>query len=162
MEKFDSSPKFNPWYITGLVEGEGCFSVSFNFRSKLSVGIETRPSFSLSLNKRDLSIIQKLHLFFGCGGIRFSKTDRTYKYEVRSISDLMEKIIPHFDQFPLQGNKEEDFGRFKKICRLVHSNHHLSGKFLREIIEDAYQMNYSGKRKHKKEELLKVLKKSKD
>jgi hypothetical protein len=29
----------DPWYITGLVEGEGCFSVSFNLRDSLKVGI---------------------------------------------------------------------------------------------------------------------------
>ncbi|MBU1956035.1 MAG: LAGLIDADG family homing endonuclease, partial [Candidatus Margulisbacteria bacterium] len=55
----------NPWYITGLCDGEGCFSVSFNLRSKLKTGIEVRPSFSVSLNKRDLEIIQDLEKYFG-------------------------------------------------------------------------------------------------
>jgi hypothetical protein len=49
----------NPWYITGLVEGEGCFSVSFNLRDSLKVGIETRVSFSVSLNKRDFRASEK-------------------------------------------------------------------------------------------------------
>ena len=111
--------KLNPWYITGLIEGEGSFSVSFNKRKKLRIGIETRPSFSISLNQRDLELIKAIHKFFGCGAVRFSKSDRTYKFEVRSISDLAKRVIPHFKQHPLEGAKREDFEKFSKICRMV-------------------------------------------
>ncbi len=149
--------ELNQWYVTGLVEGEGCFSVSFSLRSKLKVKIETRPSFSISLNKRNLELIKDLKNFFGCGGIRFSKSDRTYKFEVRSISDLLKKVIPHFDEYPLVGEKKKDFEIFKKICTMVRSNLHLSKKHLSEIIQLAYCMNASGKRKYKKEYLLRIL-----
>lgn len=149
--------KLNPMYVSGLVDGEGSFSVSFNFRKKLSTGIETRPSFSISLNEKDLNLIKGLKEFFKCGGIRYSRRDRTYKFEVRSIQDLMKKIIPHFKKHPLRGKKGSDFETFSKICALVHANLHLNKHYLRTIIELAYTMNTSGKRKYKKEELLKVL-----
>jgi len=147
----------DPWYITGLSEGEGCFSVSFNLRKRLKVGIETRPSFSISLNKRDLELIKKIREYFQCGGIRFSRGDFTYKFEVRSIKDLVEKIIPHFERYPLQGSKAEDFEKFKKICKMVRANLHLSPRYLEEIIDLAYSMTPSGKRKYTKEDLLRVL-----
>ena len=149
--------KLDPWYVTGLVEGEGCFSVSFSFRKRLKVGIETRPSFSISLTRRDLPILEGIREFFGCGGIRYSRTDRTYKYEVRSIKDLDTKILPHFKKYPLQGSKKEDFEKFALICKKVRANLHMNRRHLREIIELAYEMNPSGKRRHKKEDLLKVL-----
>lgn len=147
----------NPWYVTGLTEGEGSFCVSFNFRKKLKVGIETRPSFSITLSKRDKELIKALRDFFGCGGIRFSRSDRCYKFEVRSIRDLVEKVIPHFETYPLQGAKKRDFELFKGICKMVKANLHLSLRYLPEIIEMAYQMNPSGKRRHTKEDLLRVL-----
>ncbi|MCS7249287.1 MAG: LAGLIDADG family homing endonuclease, partial [Anaerolineales bacterium] len=84
----------SPWYVTGLVEGEGTFMVSFNRCPKLRVGIETRPSFSVSLSERDLDLLKALQNFFGCGAIRYSRSDRTYKYEVRSVAELARKIIP--------------------------------------------------------------------
>ncbi len=149
--------RLDPWYVTGLVEGEGCFSVSFSFRKKLKVGIETRPSFSISLTRRDLPILQKVREFFGCGGIRYSRADRTYKYEVRSVRDLEKKVLPHFAKYPLQGSKKSDYEKFAIICRMVRANLHMNRGRLREIIELAYQMNPSGKRRHKKEDLLKVL-----
>lgn len=147
----------NPWYITGLVEGEGCFCVSFNLRSSLRVKIETKPSFSISLNKKDLELLKRIREYFQVGGIRFSRSDRAYRYEVKDIKDISERIIPHFESYPLQGAKKEDFEKFKQICQMVRANLHLSPKHLPKIIDIAYSMNPSGKRRYTKEDLLQVL-----
>lgn len=145
------------WYVTGLCEGEACFHVGFSLRKKRKVGIETRPSFSLSLSQKNLHLLQSVQAYFGCGGIRYSRGDRTYKYEVRSIRDLMRKVIPHFERYPLQGARKEDFERFANICRKVHANLHLNREHLKQIIEMAYEMSDSGVRKHPKRDLLRVL-----
>ena len=147
----------DPWYVTGLSEGEASFSVSFNYRERVTVKIETRPFFSLTLNKRDLDLLKKIREFFLCGGIRFSRSDNTYKYEVRSLEELLRRIIPHFERYPLQGGKKEDFERFKKICQMMKANLHLSPKYIVEIINLAFEMNPSGKRRYTKEDLLRVL-----
>jgi hypothetical protein len=147
----------DPWYITGLVEGEGCFHVSFTLRKRLPLGIETRPSFSVSLNRGDLDLLKRLQSYFECGGIRFSRSDRTYKFEVRSVPDLVRKVLPHFESYPLQGKKGKDFERFSEICKKVHANLHRNRAALREIIEMAYSMNSSGTRKRQKRDLLRVL-----
>jgi len=149
--------ELNPYYVTGLIEGEGCFHISFSFRKKLKVGVETRPSFSISLNARDLVLLQGVHQYFGCGAIRYSKGDRTYKYESRSINDLISTIIPHFEKYALHGSKLNDFVRFAEICRSVNANEHLNGEKLKCIVESAFEMNPSGKRKHDKRELLRVI-----
>ncbi len=149
--------KLHPWYVTGIVEGEGSFVVSFNRRQKLTVGIETRPSFSLTLHQRDLNLLKDIQKFFHCGAIRYSKADRTYKYEVRSVADLAKKILPHFEKYPLAGAKSQDFERFAEIVRLVHANHHLNREVLVKIIEVAYSMNLSDKRRVAKDDLLRWL-----
>ena len=146
-----------PWFITGLVEGEGCFSVSFSQRKRLKLGIETRPSFSLSLNRRDLRLLEQVQAYFGCGGIRYSRSDRTYKYEVRSVPELARKVLPHFERHPLQGSKAEDFRLFAEIVRMVYANLHRNPAHLRQIIKLAYQMNPAGKRRYTQEELLRML-----
>lgn len=144
-------------YITGFTDGEGTFSVSFSRRSKLKTGIEVRPSFSISQHKRSKAILIQIQEYFGCGGIRFSAKDQNYKYEVRSIQNLIKNIIPHFEKYPLLTNKKQDFEAFRKICLLVHANKHRNSESLREIIENAYTMNVCGKRKYLKKELLKFL-----
>lgn len=148
--------ELHPWYITGIVEGEGSFCVSFNKRKRLKLGIETRTSFSITLNKRNLNLLKGIYRYFNCGGIRFSKGDRTYKFEVRSIKDLVNKVIPHFQKYPLKGAKAKDFERFVKICKMVHANLHLNRNYLKKIIEIAYGMNPSGKRKYSKNDLLRM------
>ena len=145
------------WYVTGFTDGEGCFSVSFNRRAKLKTGIEVRPSFSLAQNKRSLEVLKQIHAYFGCGAIRFSKRDQMYKYEVRSIGDLITRIIPHFQKYPLRTNKNRDFQIFAEVCDLIYRSHHLNVDYLTQIIQKSYLMNDAGSRRNTQENLLKIL-----
>jgi hypothetical protein len=149
--------QLDPWYVTGLVDGEGSFMVSFNLRPSLSTGIEVRLAFAVALNERSLEVLKALRRFFGCGAICYSRGDRTYKWEVRSISDIVQRVLPHFERYPLQTAKRADFERFAQICRWVHANRHRNREYLRRIIDLAYEMNPSGKRRYRKEDLLRVL-----
>ena len=144
-------------YISGFTDGEGCFSISFSKRPKLKTKIEVRPGFSLSQHKRNLDVLQKIKSYFGVGNIRYSKRDSNYKYEVRSIKDLISIIIPHFEKYPLLTSKKDDFELFGKICKLIVLNYHLNSKNLIPIINMAYQMNKSGKRRYENIELLKIV-----
>jgi len=72
-------------YISGYVDGEGCFSVSFSKREKFLVGIETKPSFSVSQNEDRSQILFLIKKEFGCGFIRRDFSDKTLKYEIRSL-----------------------------------------------------------------------------
>lgn len=146
-----------PSYISGFVDGEGCFLVSFNLRGKLNTGIEVRPSFSISQNERSLELLKRIHAYFNCGAIRYSRNDRTYKYEVRSLDEIIQKIIPHFLNYPLFSSKQKDFEKFRFVCEAMKRNFHRSSNHLTEIIELSYSMNPSGKRKYLKGELLKLL-----
>ncbi len=146
----------DPWYVTGLAEGEGCFCVSFAVRRRLRLGLEVRPSFALSLNERDLGVLQDLRAFFGCGWIRESRGDRTFKYEVRSTSDLLASVLPHFERHPLRGCKAHGCAGLRRVCRMVEQGDHLQRNGLREIVDVAFGMN-PGRRRHTRETLLRVL-----
>jgi hypothetical protein len=47
-DAYGVAARLDPWFVTGLAEGEGCFCISFAIRPRLRVGLEARPSFSLS------------------------------------------------------------------------------------------------------------------
>jgi len=149
----------NASYVTGFVDGEGCFSISFSLRKKMKYGIEVRPSFSVSQHKRNKEIVEFFQKYFSCGSVRFLKRDQNYKFEVRSIKDLVQKIIPHFKQCPLKTSKREDFEKFSQVCELIDSNHHLNQSGLIKIIVLATSMNEAGQRRISKKELLRKVNK---
>lgn len=144
-------------YITGFTDGEGCFSISFSKREKMKLGIEIRPSFSVSQHRRNKEIILYLQKFFQCGGVRYSRRDLNFKYEVRSIADLVKKIIPHFEKYELQTSKKDDFNAFKEICRLIYANQHLSQAGMMKIIELSEQVNKTGNKRYDRKTLLKLV-----
>ena len=150
-----------PSYVTGLADGEGCFSVSFSKRKKMTLGIEVRPSFAVSQHQRNKDIIFFLQQFFSCGGVRYSRSDQNYKYEVRSLSDLITKVIPHFDNYPLQTSKKKDYLIFRQICELMKKNFHRQPSGLRKIINLAHTMNEAGERRYSSRNLLQMINKMK-
>ena len=141
-------------YISGYVDGEGCFSISFSKRKKMLVGWETKPSFAVGQNYDRAEVIKLIQKYFGCGNIRRDYSDKTLKYEVRSMADLIGKIIPHFRRFPLLSAKRKDFELFSRICAMMKKQKHLTRSGLKTIANLAYQMNSSGRRRYKKEELF--------
>ena len=149
--------EIQPWFVSGFVDGEGSFLVSFSIRKKMKVGIEARPSFALAQHKRNKEIIIGLQRFFQCGGVRFNNHDQTYKFEVRGLNDLVEKIFPHFEQYPLLTSKKTDFETLRQVCRLMKENRHLSVSGMKQVIELAYRMNNLGARRHAKEDLLRIV-----
>lgn len=148
-------------YVTGFVDGEGSFLVSFTLRKRMKTGIEVRPSFTISQNKRDYQILLRIKTFFGIGGIRFNRRDDCYKYEVRSLKDLNKIVIPHFRRYPPQTSKRDSFIRFTQICKLIQNNQHLTKGGITTIINLAYQMNNLGARRYSKDFLLKIVNKMK-
>ncbi len=144
-------------YISGYTDGEGCFSVSFLKREKLTIGIETRPSFSVSQNADRAEVLYLMQDTFGCGHMRRDYSDKTLKYEVRKLTDLCDIIIPHFVRYPMLSGKQRDFKHFKVICELMKAGKQHTKPGMRQIIRQAFQMNPSGKRKYTQAELLALL-----
>src|SRR5260221_2563349 len=144
-------------YLSGYADGEGSFCIVVSPRSKFFTKLEVRPSFSVSQNGDRKEVLELFQKFLHCGTIRPNPSDRTYKYEVRSIKDLISYVIPHFLKYPLRSSKQKEVVRFAKICKLILEKKHLQKEYLKEIVETAYMMNGFGARRYKKQELLHVI-----
>ena len=146
-----------PSYISGYVDGEGCFTVSISPRPTLVVGWEVRPSVSVSQNGDRSEVLLETQQYFGCGTIRPDRSDRTLKWEVRSLPLILERVIPHFRRYPLRSGKHRDFELFAEICERMARGEHRSAAGLKEIVRLAGQMNPSGKRRFLPELILQSL-----
>jgi hypothetical protein len=149
-----NSREFLSAYISGYVDGEGCFTVSVSPRAKLKVGWEVRPSFSVSQNGDRAEVIHAIAAYFGCGSIRPDRSDRTVKWETRRLDDIVEKVIPHFIRYPLMSGKRGDFERFAVVCDLMRRGAHREREGLIQIVGIASEMNPSGRRRYDSGEVL--------
>jgi hypothetical protein len=135
-------------YFSGFVDGEGCFCVSINKSNRHKHGWEFRPSFSVSQNEDRAEVLFLLKKHFGCGSIRPDRSDKTLKFEIRSINDLMSKVIPHFEKYPLVSSKLNSFLNFKKICLDIFEGKHLKSENIQGLVSLAESINRSSKRKY--------------
>jgi hypothetical protein len=103
------SREFLSAYISGYVDGEGCFTVSISPRATLRAGWEVRPSLSVSQNGDGAEVLRLIRSHFGCGSIRPDRSDKTLKWETRRLEDLLAHVVPHFERYPLLSGKRFDF-----------------------------------------------------
>jgi hypothetical protein len=82
------------------------------------------------------------------------RSDKTLKWETRRLQDLLGRVIPHFEQYPLLSGKRVDFERFAAVCRLMAAGAHRRRLELIDIVELASGMNPSGKRRYSTEAIL--------
>jgi hypothetical protein len=144
-------------YISGYADGEGCFNISLSPRSTLLVGWEVRPSFSVSQNGDRAEVLTLLQRYFGCGTIRPDRSDKTLKWEIRSLSPIVDRILPHFRRHPLLSSKQKDFETFDLICEAMARGEHRTICGLNEIVRQAGTMNPSGKRTYLPAQILQSL-----
>ena len=144
-------------YLSGYADGEGSFCVSFSPSKRHRFGWEIRPSFSVSQNSDRAEVLYLYKERWKSGTIRPDRSDKTLKFEIRTIADLINSVIPHFRKFPILSSKRKDFEFFAQICELIQCKRHLVLKGFVQVVDLAFQMNPSGKRKYTKEEILKDL-----
>ena len=151
----------NPYYVSGFADGEGCFCVSFNKRDALRLGVEVRPSFSLSQGQTSKDLMTSLSYFFKTPNKKIRPDRKTLKYEVRELEHLISEVVPHFEKYPLQSNKQNDFLKFKEVLLLMKDEKHLTPQGLTKILDIAYTMNLDNnsvtRRDKSKEYYLQIL-----
>jgi hypothetical protein len=144
-------------YISGYVDGEGCFNISLSRRPTLNVGWEVRPSLSVSQNGDRAEVLTLLQAYFGCGTIRPDRSDKTLKWETRSLLPIMDRILPHFRRHPLLSSKQKDFELFAFVCEAMARGEHRTVCGLTEIVRPAGKMNPSGTRRYLPVQILQSL-----
>ena len=127
-------------WITGFVDGEGCFHIGINKQPTMKAGYQVLPEFTVVQHERDVQILHALKAHFGCGVVRSNHGDRM-AYRVRSKQHLLERIIPFFEKHPLKTKKRQDFAKFRRVVLIMDEGKHLTSEGVEEIRRIASQMN---------------------
>ena len=93
---------------------------------------------------------------FSVGTVR-DRGDGVHYFEVTRPPELVERIFPFFDRFPLRGSKRTDLLVFREIAAVVLSGQHLSVGGLISVLEMRRPMNGGGKRRYSESYVMEVL-----
>ena len=134
------------WYISGFVDGDGCFTVSIHKSKYLKLGWNINPLFQVYQHKDNSKILSVIKDEFGCGNIsKKGGNPLCNVYCIDKVHDLINIVIPYFEKYPLQSNKNNDFLIFKKIVIGVSKQLHLNPEGFIELVKLAFKMNRNGK-----------------
>ena len=133
-------------WISGFTDGEGCFVISVIKNPTTRFGKQIFPEFVITQGAKSLKALEEIKRFFGCGSIVLNKrydnhNEHLYRYCVRSISELKDKIIPFFEKFPLRTYKKNDFIVFKRVINMMSEKSHLQEKGWNKILKLASKTN---------------------
>ena len=87
--------------------------------------------FVITQHVRDIQLIVSLRDYLGCGNVTSRKDAVDLK--VIKFSDLNEKVLPFFEEYPILGLKSKDFRDLLKIAKLVKNKEHLTSEGLNQI-----------------------------
>lgn len=130
----------DPNWLTGFVDGEGCFLVNASIDPRNSNGYLVGLRFSICQNSRDLKLMENLKTYLGCGYIVHTKKN-TVEFVVTKFADIQEKIIPFFQANSLQGIKVLNYLDFKKVADLIKDKVHLTSTGLDQVQKIKAGMN---------------------
>lgn len=93
-----------------------------------------RAAFVITLHIKDTPLLLMIKSVFGVGTIIFDEKRESVRYEVTSLKDLTNVIIPHFEKYPLLTQKRADYELFKKVVELMNQKEHLTTEGLNNIM----------------------------
>lgn len=138
---------FGHW-LSGFVDGEGCFGIYCYGKKKGSefdFGLLSFE-FSIQLREDDRDILEEIQRYFNCGTIaegsrrkaraegKVNARDQV-KFCCRKVSDIVGIIVPNFNKYPLRAKKKSDFEIWKRAVLLQVESIHIRGNLHRQICD---------------------------
>jgi hypothetical protein len=131
--------RLDPRWVTGFVDGEGCFHISINKQPKMSMGWQVLPEFRIVQHSRDEALLNELQRFFQGGKVVVNHSTRK-ELRIRKLKELR-KMIAIFERYPLMTRKSKDFEVFREILNMMDRHEHLTKKGLEKIANLCWKMN---------------------
>lgn len=132
-----------PDWVSGFVAGDGGFSIYVRPAVDYVLGEKVYCRFHVAQHSKDIELMRLLINFFNSGvvNLRSNLSIARCDFLVQDRNSLLEKVIPHFDKYPLLNLKQKDFFCFKTCMNIIKVKGHLTKKGLDKIKELNLEMN---------------------
>jgi hypothetical protein len=137
-----SSTIVNPGVSSGLIDGEGSFTIVVDKNKVRKLGWRVQLKFQMGLHTKDLNLLCLLQQYLGggIGSIHLASNRDMVNYSIDLIKDL-NNLITYLEKYPLLTQKAADFLLFKKAVELVNDKAHLTVESLNSIRKIKSGMN---------------------
>ena len=148
-------------WITGFVDGEGCFSINFvkqpdrkektRIRRGYKTGYQIAHEFAVAQGAKSIVSLKKLKKYFRVGGIYINRRydnhkEHLYRYSVVKREDLLNVIIPFFQKYQLRTSKKKDFKLFVRCMKIIATGKHRTSRGAIRIALLCERMNHKRSR----------------
>jgi len=133
----------NPQWVSGFVAGDGGFSIYVRAAKDYILLEKVYCRFHIAQHVKDLELMKLFIKFFNCGSVNVRSNIATPRCDfiVQDATSLLEKILPHFDTYPLLNLKQEDYICFKECMTIIKLKQHLTTEGLNKIQSLNLEMN---------------------
>ena len=132
--------KLNPQWVSGFADAESCFMIQI-YKNTGKLGWAISPSFVVHLHSKDINLLYALQNYFGVGKVFEAKDGKSASFVVKKLKDILDVIIPHFKQYPLQSGKSVDFEIWALCINILFKKEHLTIDGLKKIVSLKYALN---------------------
>ena len=130
-----------PWFISGFTDAEGCFLIIIRKSHKSKLGWQLEANFTINLHSRDRDLLNLIQSYFDGAGRISKERSNCCDYTVGSLDQIITKIIPHFDKYPLKTQKYSDYQLFREAVMIMKSGEHLTKEGFQKIINIRASLN---------------------
>jgi hypothetical protein len=136
------------YFLAGFTEGEGSFNVSL--RKKDDYTLKWQVVMSFNVSQKDPSLLRLLQTTLDCGIIKIRKRDGLFSFDVTNPGDIIIKVIPFFQKYPLVSKtKKRNFRIFCLIAGIMENGGHKKIVGLHKIVRLREKLNPGISRKRK-------------
>jgi hypothetical protein len=137
-------------FLSGFALGEGSFMLVCRKRDDYARRFKISAAFNVS--QRDRVPLDLFREVAGCGTLRKAGNGGWY-WEVNSLPELVGRILPFFDRFPIVGQKAQDYQWWREAVLLLAAGR-LGDQEYARVLALRERMNRGGKRRYRMDGIL--------
>lgn len=128
-------------WFAGFVSAEGCFHVKISKSTTHKLGKSVSLNFLVTQHSIDSKLLESFSQILGCGNYYVKESSGVGTFIITGFNNILDKVIPFFEEYTVLGVKAEDYKDFKEASTLIKTKAHLTQEGFNKILFIKSRMN---------------------